>query len=99
MRISLSLLLLTGCALLSACGSFGDSIKQENRTFFATDTEKPSELRFNVAQAGYIHSPYAPDAGWVNVRGIAPGTPVVCPYTGRVFVVPAYDTYPGNTPQ
>ncbi len=88
LRFSLPALALGGSLLLVACADF----KEENRLFFGPD-EGPRELRFNVAAPGYIRSPYAPDAGWVDVRGIAPGTSVICPYTGRIFVVPPYGKY------
>ena len=93
MRIPIYLLLLTGCSLLGAC----QAIQEENRTFFGSGDVYPNELRFNVPAPGFIHSPYAPDAGLVDVRGIAPGTQVRCPYTGQIFVVPPYNKYESNT--
>ena len=37
---------------------------------------------------GFVISPYAPEKGYVDVRGFARGTKVHCPYTNRIFVVP-----------
>ena len=37
---------------------------------------------------GMVYSPYSPDAGYVDVRGIAPVTKVKCPYTKKLFRVP-----------
>lgn len=37
---------------------------------------------------GMVYSPYSPDAGYVDVRGIVPGTKVKCPYTKKLFRVP-----------
>jgi hypothetical protein len=44
---------------------------------------------------GLIQSPYAPRAGYVNIRGFQPGELVQCPYTGKVFRVPPQDQYIG----
>jgi hypothetical protein len=37
---------------------------------------------------GFVTSPFSPDAGYIDVRGFAPGTPVKDPYTGKVFLTP-----------
>jgi hypothetical protein len=37
---------------------------------------------------GFVISPYAPDAGFVDARGFPPGTQVKDPYTNKFFVLP-----------
>jgi hypothetical protein len=37
---------------------------------------------------GYVTSPYAPKAGFIDVRGFPAGTEMRCPYSGKYFVTP-----------
>jgi hypothetical protein len=38
---------------------------------------------------GYVSSPYAPGAGIVDARGMAPGSIAKCPFTKESFIIPA----------
>jgi hypothetical protein len=41
-----------------------------------------------IGEKGFVYSPYAPEKGKVDVKGIPSGTKVECPFTGKVFRVP-----------
>ena len=52
---------------------------------------KDDQLPFGIlvpGKAGFVYSPYAPDAGEIDVRGLYSGTKVECPYTKKIFRIP-----------
>ncbi|MGV3530790.1 MAG: M56 family metallopeptidase [Chthoniobacteraceae bacterium] len=41
-----------------------------------------------AGKPGFVFSPHAPNAGFVDVRGFPPGTKIQCPFSGLHFLVP-----------
>lgn len=51
----------------------------------------PRNLQYGTPVAGmpgFVTSPHAPYAGYVDVRGFPPNTEVKDPYSGKIFLVP-----------
>ena len=53
--------------------------------------QKGDGKSFGIAvpgKPGFITSPHAPDAGYVDVRGFPSGAEIKCPYSGKFLMVP-----------
>ena len=65
--------------------------ERNTRTATRAASKKGDDLRYGApvpGKKGFVTSPFSPDAGYIDVRGFAPGTPVKDPYTGKVFLTP-----------
>jgi hypothetical protein len=54
-------------------------------------SDQKSDLPYGTpvpGKPGLVTSPFAPDAGYIQVLGFPPGTPVEDPYTGKIFLTP-----------
>lgn len=48
----------------------------------------PALFTTPATSPNYIRSPYAPDAGLVDVTGFKSGDQARCPFTGKIFIIP-----------
>ena len=65
--------------------------ERNTRTATKAPSKKGEDLRYGTpvpGKKGFVTSPFSPDAGYIDARGFAPGTPVKDPYTGKVFLTP-----------
>jgi hypothetical protein len=65
--------------------------ERNTRTAARASSKKGDDLRYGTpvpGKKGFVTSPFSPDAGYIDVRGFSPGTPVKDPYTGKVFLTP-----------
>lgn len=54
-------------------------------------TRKREDIPYGTpvpGKEGLVTSPFSPNSGYIDVRGLAPGTPVRDPYTGKIFLTP-----------
>jgi hypothetical protein len=76
----------------TATGSVSKPPSERNtRSATRAGSKKGDDLRYGIpvpGKTGFVTSPFSPDAGYIDVRGFAPGTPVKDPYTGKVFLTP-----------
>ena len=65
--------------------------ERNTRTATRATSKKGDDLRYGTpvpGKTGFVTSPFSPNAGYIDVRGFAPGTPVKDPYTGKIFLTP-----------
>lgn len=67
----------------------GENVRAAKAVPGKKDSE--ADLRYGTpvpGRDGFVTSPFAPNSGYVDVRGIPPGTRVKDPFTGKTFLTP-----------
>lgn len=75
----------------ASSGAGAPPTERNTRTTTRAASKKSEDLRYGTpvpGKKGFVTSPFSPDAGYIDARGFAPGTPVKDPYTGKVFLTP-----------
>lgn len=57
----------------------------------AAKTKRNGDIPYGIpvpGKQGLVTSPFSPDSGYIDVRSFPPGTEVIDPYTGKVFLTP-----------
>lgn len=65
--------------------------RNTRRTARSSGGEASGQLQYGTpvpGKKGFVTSPFSPDAGYIDVRGFGPGTPVKDPYSGKTFLTP-----------
>ncbi len=71
-------------ALLSGCASPQKTVRTRGSGSSRQIEDIP---RSQADKLGYIKSPFAPDGGYIDVRGYAKGQDIRDPYTQKVFTL------------
>jgi len=74
-----------------------EKFHSENPAHYVNEEGIPVGIPSSVRE-GWVISPHAPKAGLVDTRRFAEGEKVMCPFTGKVFVVPDDERYHPVTP-
>ena len=80
-----------GTGAPATAGASAPPSERNTRTATRAASKKGDDLRYGTpvpGKKGFVTSPFSPEAGYIDVRGFAPGTPVKDPYTGKVFLTP-----------